>query len=169
MRKIFTDTRVLDKKAEEAFLLPEEILMENAACALEQAVRDACARLPVLFRGVAVLIVAGSGGNGADGYTLARRLSGSTLADGRPLAVSVFSAVEPKTAVCRRQRDRASACGVPFLPDFSPADVVVDCLFGSGFRSPAPKPQRILPKLYDKTRPFPLPRPPRPGGLKFRA
>lgn len=139
MRKIFTDTRVLDKKAGEAFLLPEEILMENAACALEQAVRDACARLPVLFRGVAVLIVAGSGGNGADGYTLARRLSGSTLADGRPLAVSVFSAAEPKTAVCRRQRDRASACGVPFLPDFSPADVVVDCLFGSGFRSPAPE------------------------------
>ena len=79
MQKLFSDTRCLDKLAEEKFSLTEEILMENAAAGLENSVRDAAENLRPGFDSVSVLVVTGSGGNGADGYALARRLNGSVF------------------------------------------------------------------------------------------
>ena len=38
MRPLFLDTRVLDKTARERYDLTEELMMENAASALERAV-----------------------------------------------------------------------------------------------------------------------------------
>ncbi|MDE7391423.1 MAG: hypothetical protein K2M90_03035, partial [Treponemataceae bacterium] len=38
MRPLFLDTRVLDKAARERYDLTEELMMENAASALERAV-----------------------------------------------------------------------------------------------------------------------------------
>ena len=76
-----------------------------------------------------MLIVAGSGGNGADGYTLARRLAQG--AGG--LSVAVFEARPPKTPLCSLQKERALACGARLASSIESADVLVDCLFGSGF------------------------------------
>ncbi len=127
MKKLFTDTRPLDKKAIEALLLSEEILMENAAAALESAV---CSHLSETeARQPSVLIVTGSGGNGADGYTLARRLAQGE----RGLSVAVFEAKPPKTPLGELQKRRALACGARLASSLESADVLVDCLFGSGF------------------------------------
>ena len=127
MKKLFADTRPLDKKAIEELLLSEEILMENAAAALERAVLSALSKMEETKP--SVLVVAGSGGNGADGYTLARRLAQGEGA----LSVAVLEAKLPKTSLCELQKRRAVACGARLASSIESANVLVDCLFGSGF------------------------------------
>ena len=80
-----------------------------------------------------VLIVCGSGNNGADGYALARRIAGD-------IPVAVYSACDAKTENCKRERDAALAVGVKlvsrsaFFKQLSSCALVVDCLYGTGFR-----------------------------------
>ena len=145
MKNLYTDTRVLDRAAVSCFGLTEDILMENAASALENEVVRACtdrtegispkcASVPE-YR---VLIAAGGGDNGGDGWALARRLNGGMIA-GNPCSVTVFEVVAPKSQACVRQAERAQAAGVPIIRNFLRTDfiksyhVIVDCLFGSGF------------------------------------
>ena len=133
----------MDKRAREDFCLTEELMMENAAAALENAVT------PYVFHESAryidrphVLILCGAGNNGADGYALARRLICHEF------TVTCCVVDEPKSEVCKLQKKRAELAGVFFtdfysLDDFIDAKsfditVVVDCIFGAGFRLPLP-------------------------------
>ena len=138
MQKIFYDTRELDKAARENFGITEDIMMENAACALEEAGR------PYFFspdnkyiNRPAVLILAGAGNNGADGYVLARRIVQ------KKLDVAVCQVYEPKSAMRVLQAERAKKAGAIFISTYDLDDyiertsfdlrVVYDCIFGSGF------------------------------------
>ena len=136
MQSLFTDTRILDKAAREAYGLSEEVMMENAAAALESSVLQAEAKK--------IVILCGSGNNGADGYALARRLSSRRAADGEALRPLVIALVPPKSDLCKLQAERAKKCGVECLSTddmtadaeknlFSKADLIADCIFGSGF------------------------------------
>ena len=127
MQKIFFDSRILDKAARDAFGLTEDIMMENAAMALEKEVN----------KDEAILIATGSGNNGGDGWALARRI----FAVGKKL--TVLEALEAKSAACLLQKERALKCGVNvvnakdaenFLNENGNGfGCVVDCVFGSGF------------------------------------
>ncbi|MBP5437007.1 MAG: NAD(P)H-hydrate dehydratase [Treponema sp.] len=127
MQKIFFDSRILDKAARDAFGLTEDIMMENAAMALEKELK----------KDEAILIATGSGNNGGDGWALARRICSA----GKKL--TVLEALEAKSPACLLQKERALKCGVNVVKakdaenfldengrDF---DCVVDCVFGSGF------------------------------------
>ncbi len=141
MKKIYCDTRVLDKKARETYQLTEDIMMENAAAALEKAVM-AHAFHPSgrYISRPCVLILAGSGNNGADGYTLARRISQHDL------SVTVCQVMEPKSPMALLQLERARKCGVTFIDLYSLDEyietksfditVCVDCILGTGTRLP---------------------------------
>jgi len=167
MQKVFIDVKPLEKRMHEIFGITEDVMIENASCALEAEVRKALydrdaekayERRPAhrderspgaheahfikqtsassVHRESAfsadVLIVCGSGNNGADGYALARRLAGDI-----PLAV--YSACDAKTENCKRERDAALAVGVKFvsrstfLKRLTSSALVVDCLYGTGF------------------------------------
>lgn len=127
MQKIFFDSRILDKAARENFGLTEDIMMENAAMALEKEVAAE----------ENVLIATGSGNNGGDGWALARRI----CASGKKL--TVLEALEAKSEACLLQKERALKCGVNvvnardaenFLNENGNGfGCVVDCVFGSGF------------------------------------
>lgn len=120
MKKLYQSSANLDKRAISKFLLSEEILMENAANALASLISR------ITHKKSVITIVCGSGDNGGDGYALARKIRGDYL-------VRVYEAKEPKSTLCKLQAQRAQVCGVEWTKKILPCDVVVDCLFGSGF------------------------------------
>jgi len=133
MLKLYSDTKKLDASCRTSYGLTEEIMMENAAMALERAVRNPSINKDKANAFQKILILCGSGNNGADGYTLARRIRFD-------YDVTVIQFSQPKSDLCKIQADRAEKCGVRFVKredvsfyDLRFTDVIVDCIYGSGF------------------------------------
>ncbi|MGL2794941.1 NAD(P)H-hydrate dehydratase [Helicobacter pylori] len=126
MLSVYEKGNALDKRALEEWLLSEDILMENAAMALERAV------LKNASLGAKVIILCGSGDNGGDGYALARRLMGR-------FKTLVFEMKLAKSPMCQLQKERAKKVGVVIKTwednhkDLE-CDVLVDCVVGSAFK-----------------------------------
>ncbi len=128
MLSVYEKVNALDKRAIEELFLSEDILMENAAMALERAV------LQNASLGAKVIILCGSGDNGGDGYALARRLVGR-------FRVLVFEMKLAKSPMCQLQKERAKKVGVVIktyeenaLNQNLECDVLVDCVVGSAFK-----------------------------------
>lgn len=119
MKKIFDEVRSLDKRAIEEFHLTEDILMEHASLGLKNYITKK------FKKNSSILIVCGSGNNGADGISLARLLQNK-------FKVSVYLVNEPKTEIGKLQLKRAKSININFVNKIFQADVVVDCLFGTG-------------------------------------
>lgn len=119
MKKIFDEVRSLDKRAIEEFHLTEDILMEHASLGLKNYITKK------FKKNSSILIVCGSGNNGADGISLARLLQNK-------FKVSLYIVNEPKTEIGKLQLKRAKSINVNFVNKIFQADVVVDCLFGTG-------------------------------------
>ncbi len=119
MKKIFDEVRSLDKRAIEEFHLTEDILMENASLGLKNYITKK------FKKNSSILIVCGSGNNGADGISLARLLQNK-------FEVSLYLINEPKTEIGKLQLKRAKSINVNFINKIFQADIVVDCLFGTG-------------------------------------
>ncbi|WQW46840.1 NAD(P)H-hydrate dehydratase [Helicobacter pylori] len=126
MLSVYEKVDALDKRAIEELFLSEDILMENAAMALERAV------LQNASLGAKVIILCGSGDNGGDGYALARRLAGR-------FRVLVFEMKLAKSPMCQLQKERAKKAGVVIKTwednhkDLE-CDVLIDCVVGSAFK-----------------------------------
>ncbi|WP_187870143.1 NAD(P)H-hydrate dehydratase [Helicobacter pylori] len=128
MLSVYEKVDALDKRALEEWLLSEDILMENAAMALERAV------LQNASLGAKVIILCGSGDNGGDGYALARRLVGR-------FKTLVFEMKLAKSPMCQLQKERAKKAGVAIktyeenaLNQNLECDVLIDCVVGSNFK-----------------------------------
>ncbi|WRA23113.1 NAD(P)H-hydrate dehydratase [Helicobacter pylori] len=126
MLSVYEKGNALDKRALEEWLLSEDVLMENAAMALERAV------LQNASLGAKVIILCGSGDNGGDGYALARRLAGR-------FKTLVFEMKLAKSPMCQLQKERAKKVGVVIKTwednhkDLE-CDVLIDCVVGSAFK-----------------------------------
>ncbi len=126
MLSVYEKGNALDKRALEEWLLSEDILMENAAMALEREV------LQNASLGAKVIILCGSGDNGGDGYALARRLVGR-------FKTLVFEMKLAKSLMCQLQKERAKKVGVVIKTwednhkDLE-CDVLIDCVVGSAFK-----------------------------------
>jgi hydroxyethylthiazole kinase-like uncharacterized protein yjeF len=82
-----------------------------------------------------VVVLAGPGNNGGDGYVAAHHLARRGV-DVRVLALGI-----PKSAACSWAAARARRSGVPvdeLDSDIPPADLVIDAVFGGGFRGDVP-------------------------------
>ncbi|GAA9687021.1 NAD(P)H-hydrate dehydratase [Helicobacter pylori] len=126
MLSVYEKVNALDKRALEEFNLSEDILMENAAMALERAV------LQNASLGTKVIILCGSGDNGGDGYALARRLVGR-------FKTLVFEMKLAKSPMCQLQKERAKKVGVVIKTweeknEDLECDVLIDCVVGSNFK-----------------------------------
>ncbi|WRA78070.1 NAD(P)H-hydrate dehydratase [Helicobacter pylori] len=126
MLSVYEKVDALDKRALEELFLSEDILMENAAMALERAV------LQNASLGAKVIILCGSGDNGGDGYALARRLVGR-------FKTLVFEMKLAKSPMCQLQKERAKKVGVVIKTwgeknEDLECDVLVDCVVGSAFK-----------------------------------
>ncbi|GAA8557925.1 NAD(P)H-hydrate dehydratase [Helicobacter pylori] len=126
MLSVYEKVNALDKRVLEEFNLSEDILMENAAMALERAV------LQNASLGAKVIILCGSGDNGGDGYALARRLVGR-------FKTLVFEMKPAKSPMCQLQKERAKKVGVVIKTweekngDLE-CDALIDCVVGSNFK-----------------------------------
>ncbi|WP_459102169.1 NAD(P)H-hydrate dehydratase [Helicobacter pylori] len=126
MLSVYEKVKALDKRALEKFNLSEDILMENAAMALERAV------LQNASLGAKVIILCGSGDNGGDGYALARRLVGR-------FKTLVFEMKPAKSPMCQLQKERAKKVGVAIKTweeknEDLECDALIDCVVGSHFK-----------------------------------
>ena len=109
--------------------VPVETLMERAGLGVAlAAVRQGAGY------GSRVVVLAGKGNNGGDGYVAARYLAA------RGCAVTVSALDPPATLASQQAARRAEKVGVRLTGFGEPvgADIVIDALFGSGFRGPLP-------------------------------
>ncbi|MDC7243811.1 MAG: NAD(P)H-hydrate dehydratase [Sphaerochaetaceae bacterium] len=129
MQKVFEEVNSLDKKCYENFFMSEDLLMEHAANSMANFIKQK------FEKNTNILIVCGTGNNGADGIALARILY-------KDYHVSVFLPFGTKSNMGRLQLKRAGLVGVEIIEDKSHKlplksyDVVVDALFGTGLKRP---------------------------------
>lgn len=154
MEQIFESVKEIEKKIS-CFLsddseVAESIMIENAAMALEYHVSKYLSE-----KKDSVLIICGSGNNGADGYTLARRLIGKCK-------VNLLQCEEPKSFHCKKsfenisffvnKKDESACKDFQYIQNIhlyklenqkvknsdlekiiEKSGVIVDCIFGTGF------------------------------------
>jgi ADP-dependent NAD(P)H-hydrate dehydratase / NAD(P)H-hydrate epimerase len=125
MRRLWypEEVRDLDSRAIRELGLPGIALMECAGTEAARALRERYGD------GVRVSVLCGPGNNGGDGFVIARQLHVAGVRAG----VCTDAAPESSTPDARTMRSAAAAFGVSELAPEG-ADVIVDALFGSGFR-----------------------------------
>ena len=132
MKRVFKEVATLDKRCYDKYELSEDLLMEHAAIGLYEAIpKDA----------KNILIVSGSGNNGADGIALARLLQGEKK-------VKLYLPLGVKSDMAKLQLTRTKAVGVEIVEEISDSEVVVDAIFGSGLNKKlSPKLDKLVQKL----------------------
>ncbi|WP_415396891.1 NAD(P)H-hydrate dehydratase [Sulfurimonas sp. CS5] len=120
MQKLFDEVGSLDKRCYKDFFLSEDILMEHAAQGMATHIKENFAK------NSKVIIVCGSGNNGADGIACARLLHGD-------YDVSIYYAKKPKSKMALLQQKRADAIGVKESSKIVASDILIDAIVGTGF------------------------------------
>lgn len=128
--KILTSSEMahIDRITIEEVGIPSLVLMENAAGGVFGCILE---RFPEAKK---VLIVAGKGNNGGDGIAVARRLKL------RGLEPEVYLPLGEPKGDAKVQLEVAKRLGVKVLrrkPDYGSYHLIVDALFGTGFKPPA--------------------------------
>ncbi|NOR54758.1 MAG: NAD(P)H-hydrate dehydratase [Sulfurovum sp.] len=123
MQKVFQSCYELDRKCYEKYELSEDILMEHAAAGMANYIRQ---NFDTRSK---VLIVAGTGNNGADGIVLARQLHGD-------YDVQLHLPFGVNTPMAKVQLERTLKLDVKVVEILEDADVIVDALLGAGLNKP---------------------------------
>src|SRR5262245_59876959 len=131
--------RRLDQRAITELGIPGPVLMENAGRGAAEAIVDALAALGAPRRGAGVAVVCGKGGNGGDGFVVARWLKRHGA---RPTVLLVHPPAEirgdagGKLAELRRAgiRPRPLSDAGAVADTLGRAHLVVDALLGTGSR-----------------------------------
>jgi hydroxyethylthiazole kinase-like uncharacterized protein yjeF len=121
MQNIFQEVNTLDKRCYEEFALTEDLLMEHAAEGMAVFIRKN------FKKNAKIIIVVGSGNNGADGIALGRLLH-------KEFSISLFVAKEASSPMALLQNKRASLLQVPHITQLEECDILVDAFVGTGFK-----------------------------------
>lgn len=121
MQKLFDEVGFLDQRCYDKFSLSEDLLMEHAADGMADYIRS---KFPKHSK---IIVVCGSGNNGADGIALSRILVGD-------YDIHTFFVKDLHSEMAKLQQKRAHAIGVKKTIELNECDVLVDAVFGTGFR-----------------------------------
>lgn len=122
--------RELEEYAIENLNIPSILLMENAAYGFVEALKQEIDDLNLKK----VCIVCGKGNNGGDGYAIARLL--------HFLGTKVF--ILPVCDINTLSNDAKTNCeiaktmDIPFVAELPECDIIIDAIFGTGFRGTVP-------------------------------
>ncbi|MCR4956946.1 MAG: NAD(P)H-hydrate dehydratase [Lachnospiraceae bacterium] len=120
------EAKAIDQVAIEKIGIPSLVLMENAASALTWTIRKSCDEF------TKVLVVCGSGNNGADGVACARNL----WEKGIQAKILIIGEKEKFTSEMEIQCRIAKNSDIPIVEekdvDLFQYDIIVDCIFGVG-------------------------------------
>jgi NAD(P)H-hydrate epimerase len=141
MKPVFTaeEMRRLDRRAVEQLGIPGATLMEHAGRGAAQAALDELAQRRIRPRSARVVVVCGKGGNGGDGFVVARHLARAGLRV-RVLLTSPPNELTGDAALkyraLRGRAIRPEACDDDRRLDaaLATADLVVDAMLGTGAR-----------------------------------
>ncbi len=129
------EARAFDQYLQQSIGLPAALLMENAAAGLAQAITQLAQEKGF----TKILLLCGTGHNGADALVAARHLAGGdldlrvALPLGPPRALSLG---EPALAILPRLGLRPPHPDTPLADLLADRDLVVDALFGLGLDRP---------------------------------
>jgi hydroxyethylthiazole kinase-like uncharacterized protein yjeF len=123
------------RAAEQSYAGPTLELMERAGAGASEA-------LLRWYDGARTFTLwCGTGNNGGDGFVVARKLREA----GRDVEVKLLGREDKVQGDAGASLAAAREAGVPFVDDHRPADVVIDAVFGTGFRgSPRPEAARAI-------------------------
>lgn len=135
------EMREMDRRATSEFLIPEEILMERAGMAVSAACREILGAVSRVPRRIVAL--AGPGHNGADALVALRDLASR----GYPAEAILLFLGDSKGSAVSRECSRLQRMGVSILSWSDPAArhrlshaaLIIDGLFGTGFRGEGPE------------------------------
>ena len=144
------EMREIDRITTEKYGVPSLTLMENAGTAVAKFV------LQQYSRGKRVTVVCGKGNNGGDGFVVARKLHEA----GRDVRVLLLASPDDVKGDARENLKR-----LPISPAiietteklrvssslFSDTDLLVDAIFGTGFRPPLPELAKNVVELIGKS------------------
>jgi hydroxyethylthiazole kinase-like uncharacterized protein yjeF len=122
MQNIFKEVATLDQRCYDQFFLNEDLLMEHAAGGIAAFIRK---KFPPKSK---VVVVSGSGNNGADVLVVARLLH-------KEYAVSIFELKPPSSPMAQLQHKRNQTLQIPKTQTLDGADVIVDGIVGTGFHT----------------------------------
>lgn len=134
MKAVFKEVGSLDEKCYKSYHLSKDILMEHASLAIKRHIDN--------YDGskIKVLIVCGKGDNGADGIALARML----YCD---YDVRLYLAHNLTSDISILQLKRAESLGLKTISNIKEADIIVDCLYGSGLKGKLNKDTALIKQL----------------------
>ena len=151
MQKIFYNPAEIEKLAKEQYAVPPFLMMENAARGIAEFILD--------FAPERVLILCGKGNNGGDGYAAARLLQ--TKCEVSVIRLEPPAADEAKTQyeMCRRlgiqitdaQKIEAGKAEEELKAAFANQNVILDCIYGTGFHGELPPFVKDLLELANKS------------------
>src|SRR5262245_11187728 len=142
--------RRVDQRAVADLGIPSATLMENAGLGAARCILDALPALGLPRRGVRVALVCGKGGNGGDGFVVARRLRAAghrvevfllaPRGEVRGDAAEKLAALERRGVRVHQVQDE-----VVLSRALPAAQLVVDAMLGTGARgAPAPLVARAI-------------------------
>jgi len=147
------EMRALDRRAIAELGIPGATLMENAGRGAARVIARAAGALGLPRRGARVVVVCGKGGNGGDGFVVARHLKRA----GHRVEVFLAAPVTELTGdPAAKYRELVRAGIKPRVVEDDPvlasplahADLVVDALLGTGARgAPAPLVARAIERM----------------------
>src|SRR6516162_4111809 len=147
------EMREIDRATTEQFGIPSLTLMENAGSAVAEFARIGYEKAK------SIGVICGKGNNGGDGFVAARKLYDAgknvlvlLLADAKELkgdAAAMFEKL-PVAAVCARDEKELEHESAMLVAN---ADVLVDAIFGTGFRPPLTPFHTKACELINGTRP----------------
>lgn len=164
MQPVFSvaEMRALDRRAVAELGIPGATLMENAGRGAARSIAHAVGLLGMPRRGARVVVVCGKGGNGGDGFVVARYLKRAGHRVEVFLAAPVTELTGDPAAKYRELvragvKPRVVTDDAVLAPALARADLVVDALLGTGARgAPAPLVARAIERINHRARACPV-------------